>query len=169
MPRLIQELTSSSHRCLLEIIAALSQGGIAVINDARIQDSRRADESKIVIFLVDDEPLLRGIVAGLMHESGHAVLEFGGAAAALKSIHDGARIDLLIADFSMPGLNGVDLIHAAQTARPGLPAILLTGYASNPDPLEMVAAGQGSFEILPKPIDEPVLMRTVATLLRREP
>ncbi len=125
----------------------------------------KSDAPKRVILLVDDEPLLRTILADLMDEAGYAVLEADSGTAALRMLAERPQIALLITDFSMPGLNGIDLIRAAQDARPGLPAILLTGYAGDPGPTEMVAVARGKFEILPKPIDEPVLMMTIESLL----
>ena len=49
--------------------------------------------------------------------------------AALAQIEAGDIPDLLVTDFAMPGMNGLTLIKEARRHRPGLPALLLTGYA----------------------------------------
>ena len=62
---------------------------------------------------------------------GYSVVSATSGEAALELLSAGEQVDLLISDLSMPGMDGVTLIREAQQRRPGLPAILLTGYATN--------------------------------------
>jgi CheY-like chemotaxis protein len=64
----------------------------------------------------------------------------------LARFYDDERIDLLLADFAMPGMNGAELIRRAREARPGLPVLLVTGYVDD------AHLGSLDVEILRKPI-----------------
>ncbi len=79
------------------------------------------------ILLVDDDSAVREVTASALRGLGHTVVEAGGGPAALDLLNrPGQRIDLLVVDFAMPGMNGVEVARGAQTARPGLP---VRGYA----------------------------------------
>jgi DNA-binding NtrC family response regulator len=65
----------------------------------------------------------------------------------------------------MPGLDGLTLIREAQRCRPGLPAILLTGFATDTAELAMGGALSGTFSLLRKPVDAKALADRVAMLL----
>ena len=77
----------------------------------------------------------------------------------------GERVDLVISDLSMPGMDGVALIHAAQDRRPHLPAILLTGYAGDAATLTVGGVMSGSFSLLRKPVSGAQLSGRVMLLL----
>ncbi|MBI0538652.1 response regulator [Roseomonas sp. KE2513] len=80
--------------------------------------------------LRESEARLRAL-AGTLEERGYHVLQAGSGPAALALLEGGEAVDLLVSDFSMPGMDGVALIREAQRRRPRLPAILLTGYAGD--------------------------------------
>jgi CheY-like chemotaxis protein len=68
-------------------------------------------------------------------------------------------------DLSMPDMDGVTLIREAQRRRPGLPAILLTGYATNAAEIALGGAVSGAFSLLRKPIHGQHLAERVTELL----
>jgi CheY-like chemotaxis protein len=90
-------------------------------------------------------------------------------AAALTRLDDRGAVafDLLVADLAMPGLDGVAVIREARRRRPGLPAILLTGYAGDAAALAVGGALDygGAFALLRKPITGAGLADQVAALL----
>jgi CheY-like chemotaxis protein len=77
----------------------------------------------------------------------------------------GEPVDLLVSDLAMPGMDGLTLIRAAQSRRPALPAILLTGYAGAAASLAIGDTLRGTFSLLRKPISGSQLVDQVATLL----
>lgn len=79
------------------------------------------------ILLVDDDALVRELVAAQLCLRGFQVIEAEGAAAALALLQAGEPVDLLISDQSMPDMDGISLIRAAWQHNARLPAILLTG------------------------------------------
>ncbi|HET7709909.1 MAG TPA: PAS domain-containing protein [Sphingomicrobium sp.] len=118
---------------------------------------RRAD-----ILLVDDEDLVRQATAEMLREMGHRVAEAASGRAALVQLIDNPQFDLLITDYLMPGMRGSELLEEVRRIRPGLPALLLTGYAN-------LAKGEaGGIPRLPKPFREADLARQVAALLAND-
>ena len=66
----------------------------------------------------------------MLAELGHAVTEASSGAAALAPLQAGG-LDLLLADFAMPGMNGAELAEAAKRLDPELPIVFMTGYAES--------------------------------------
>jgi PAS domain S-box-containing protein len=83
----------------------------------------------LTILVVDDDPLVCASTAALLEDLGHIVIEAETGAQAIDILRAGNPVDLLITDYSMPGMTGVELVRAARELSPGLPAFLATGYA----------------------------------------
>lgn len=117
------------------------------------------------ILLVDDELLVRQVVAAQLTDHGYDVVQADGGATALALLSVEPRLDLIISDLSMPGLDGAALIREARRLRPDLPAILLTGYAG--EAADLMTAGQpgGRFSLLRKPVSTAQLADRVHRLL----
>jgi CheY-like chemotaxis protein len=79
--------------------------------------------------LVDDEELVRISTADMLMEMGFDVVEATSAEEALKLIDRGATVDLLVTDHLMPGMTGVDLVHAIRERQPLTPALIISGFA----------------------------------------
>ncbi|TDH60955.1 response regulator [Dankookia rubra] len=118
------------------------------------------------LLLVDDEAIVREITAEGLRAAGFIVRVAAEAAEALEILASDEKVDLLVSDLSMPGMDGLALIRNAQQRRPGLPAILLTGYATDAAELALGGALSGTFSLLRKPVDAKVLADRVAVLLK---
>ncbi|TNC51623.1 PAS domain S-box protein [Rubellimicrobium rubrum] len=81
-----------------------------------------------LLLLVDDEELVRIGTADMLRDLGYEVVEANGGAAALQTLRSGLKPDLLVTDYLMPGMTGVELARAARQLRPELPALLISGY-----------------------------------------
>lgn len=121
------------------------------------------------LLLVDDDPIVRDLTAEVLEGSGFVVLTADCATAALTVLGRGGTVDLLISDLSMPDMDGVSLIKEAQRRMPSLPAILLTGFATNDAELAVDGAVSGAFSLLRKPIQGAVLADRVASILNGVP
>lgn len=117
------------------------------------------------ILLVDDEALVRRITAEGLEAAGFSVLAAPGAAAALELLDGGESVDLLVSDLSMPDMDGLALIREAQRRRPRLPAILLTGFATDAAELAISGAVAGTFSLLRKPVTTAALAERISVLL----
>lgn len=97
----------------------------------------------IRILLVDDDVLIAMSSADMLTDLGHEVVEAHSAREALECLGDGAGFDLLITDFSMPGMTGGDLAKAAREIAPGLPILIASGYSELPPEVDLDVAKLG--------------------------
>ena len=103
------------------------------------------------VLLVDDEELVRDTLAENLACEGFNVVVASSGAEASALLAAGTAMDVLVTDLSMPEMDGLALIRIAQACRPGLPVVLLTGYAGDETAMA-VDAVTGSFSLLRKPI-----------------
>lgn len=119
-----------------------------------------SQSSPATILLVDDDPMVREITAAMLDDLGYGVVEADSGTEALDLLGRESRIDLVIADFIMPGMNGADLSRKAQERRPGLPVLLVTGYAD-----DRVLAAVSEDRLVLKPFRNEDLARKVRMAL----
>jgi len=100
--------------------------------DTTISASAVATGEGEAVLVIDDEPIIRMLIAETLAESGYAVIEAPDGPAGLKVLESSARIDLLITDVGLPGgMNGRQVADAARLTRPDLKVLFITGYAEN--------------------------------------
>jgi hypothetical protein len=117
------------------------------------------------ILLVEDEPDVRDYVADVLEEE-HDVLVAADGLEALTIIEDQkVRIDLLLTDIKMPGLNGIALARMAALRRHGLAVLYMTGFSEVA--LENVGRLLGG--VLDKPFVPATLRRAVEQALTPSP
>ncbi|WP_207540930.1 hybrid sensor histidine kinase/response regulator [Sabulicella rubraurantiaca] len=120
------------------------------------------------LLIVDDEAVVREITAEGLRATGFTVRTVERATDALDLLDAGEEVDLLVSDLSMPEIDGLTLIRGAQHRRPGLPAILLTGFATDTAELALTGALSGAFSLVRKPVDVGALADRAAMLLEAE-
>jgi signal transduction histidine kinase/CheY-like chemotaxis protein len=114
------------------------------------------------ILLVDDEELVRIGTAEMLTDVGYKVIEATSGAEALRLLRSGNAPALLITDYLMPGMNGVELIEHARDLAPSMKVMLITGYST-------IAEGPGaSVPRLAKPFRQNDLAKMVADIIPRE-
>ena len=109
------------------------------------------------ILLVDDDPLVRMGATAMVEDLGHEVLEAGSGREAMQVFEQNGDIELLITDYSMPGMNGAELASAARRLKPRLDIILMTGYGDTLPNGE----SQDSYRKLGKPFLQTDLARLI--------
>lgn len=117
------------------------------------------------LLLVDDEPRNLDVLEALLGPLGTECLRAEHGRAAL-AIAEREPLDLVLVDYAMPGLDGIDVLtHLRKTPQlEDLPVIVITGHHDREHRLAALEAGADDF--LEKPIDAPVLLARVKTLLR---
>jgi len=105
-----------------------------------------------VVLVVDDEPLILAMTASMLEDLGCEVVTAGNAPKALAALSADPRVEILITDINMPGMDGYELVEKAKRVREELAVILLSGR--EPD-------GSG-FPLIRKPFSESDLKRTMA-------
>jgi CheY-like chemotaxis protein len=123
-----------------------------------------ATAERIRILLVDDEAMIREILAHHLQDAGYDVLRAASGAEAL-ALAETEKVDGLITDLSMPGMDGLAVIRGLQQRDPSLPAVLLTGYVGDEAALAMNGAITGTFSLLRKPVSEVQLIDRLHALL----
>ena len=88
-------------------------------------------DQHLVILAVDDDDLVLTNTAGMLEALGHTVFRAGSASEALHMLEQG-KVDLVVTDHAMPGMTGAQLADAIDLAYPGLPVMIITGYAELP-------------------------------------
>jgi signal transduction histidine kinase len=83
----------------------------------------------ITILLVDDDPLIAASTVALLEDLGHSVVQASSAEQALELLATDLQPDLMITDYAMPGMTGLQLGREVQRALPKLPVLLATGFA----------------------------------------
>jgi CheY-like chemotaxis protein len=90
-------------------------------------NSKRETDGKL-IYVVDDEPMLLELAAVILQPLGYTVKTFGNATSALEAFAAAKPPPvLLITDYSMHAMNGMDLINACRQIQPGQKILLISG------------------------------------------
>ena len=119
------------------------------------------------VLMVDDDAMVREVLAGELEARGFLVTTAADAKAALVLLDGGLPTDLLITDYAMPGMGGVTLINEARLRRPALPALLLTGDVEAGAEAALDAVQDRLTVLLRKPISGDDLARRAAGLRRK--
>jgi CheY-like chemotaxis protein len=115
------------------------------------------------ILLVDDDDDLRRLLRALLEGDGYQVFSCRDASRALKVFASRGDIDLLLTDFQMPQMSGVELCRRIAELQPDLPMLILSG-AILPEDARVTIAANG-WELIAKPCDVLVLLQTIASRL----
>jgi PAS domain S-box-containing protein len=137
-------------------------GEVAVSSAAAVPAVEHAATGETVL-VVEDEPVVRGVIMEMLGEQGYRTLEATDGPSALRVLRTHARIDLLVTDVGLPGMNGRQLADQARETRPELRILFITGYA------ESVAITEGflqpGMEMVTKPFDLDNLSRRIRRMV----
>jgi DNA-binding NtrC family response regulator len=114
------------------------------------------------IFVLDDDPDQAELLAQALTGRGRRVRAFSDPIRALAALTQD-RPDLLVADVSMPWIDGKDVIASARVRRPDLPILLISGYPRGAD-----IAAEERVPFFPKPVDLDALRAAVERTLDEE-
>lgn len=115
------------------------------------------------ILIVDDKRHLLEVLSIALENMGYAAVVAESAEQAL-AILDQQRINLILTDLRLPGMDGKELLAKVKTVNPTLPVILMTAYASVKDAVELIK--NGAYDYIVKPFDLHALEVTVTGALR---
>ncbi len=132
-----------------------------VTADAALLPFANAGET---VLIVEDDPAVRVLVSAVLKELGYGFVEAGDADTAMPIIESDQRIDLLISDVGLPGMNGRQLAEIGRQIRPDLKVLFITGYAEH-------AAVRGGFldpgmQLITKPFTFDLLTAKVREMIR---
>jgi CheY-like chemotaxis protein len=112
------------------------------------------------VLVVEDEPVVRGLIVEVLSDLGYRAIEAADGQQGVDALHSRRRIDLLITDIGLPGINGRQVADAGRARRPDLKVLFMTGYAEN------AALASGFLEPGMAMITKPFAMEHLATRIR---
>jgi CheY-like chemotaxis protein len=112
------------------------------------------------VLLIDDDPAVRSVVADMLAEDGHQVVQAAGGPEGLARLTGHAPVDLVLTDLGMLGMNGWDVARAVRAASPSTVVGLITGWDERlgPKPSD---PGQVDL-IVRKPVTQETLRNVIA-------
>ena len=118
------------------------------------------------IMLVDDSATILLSIASILSKAGYTVDKSSNAEQALQKFNSGAKIDLLITDLNMPGMNGIELITEVRKlpAYKFMPILFLTTESQQSRKMEAKAAGASGWIVKPATADE--LLNTIKLVIK---
>jgi two-component system cell cycle sensor histidine kinase/response regulator CckA len=127
------------------------------------EDGGNVVRARDVVLIADDDPRERRVLVTLLRQVGFAVVD---AANGWEGLERGAgipRIDLVVADLSMPEMSGTEMVRRLRVERPGLRALYLTDNTNAPSDGHLARGVREAY--LPKPFTLNGLCDAVASLL----
>ena len=119
------------------------------------------------VFVIDDEPMMRNIAAGLLEHVGYRVTTSGRPRAALDLYAVQYRsIDLVLLDMVLPELSGAEVFHALRATNPDARVLLFSGYSPEGEARDLIR--QGAVGFVQKPFTLAELSERVAEALKTE-
>jgi PAS domain S-box-containing protein len=150
------------HGTSVKLYLPRHHGNSAVEHAAAVKAAEHAATGETVL-VVEDEPVVRGVILEILHDQGYRTLEAADGPSGLRILRKDKRIDLLITDVGLPGMNGRQLADQARETRPDLKILFITGYA------ESVAIADGflqpGMEMITKPFDLDGLSRRIRAMI----
>jgi DNA-binding NtrC family response regulator len=119
-----------------------------------------------VLWVVDDEEPVGDVLSGMLHELGYDARVFTDARKALAEYRPG-RVDAVIADVRMPGMDGLEFTRALREKDPKAVVMILTGFPSVEDAVEAIKMGASDYLTKPFRIEE-IRMRVLRALEARD-
>jgi DNA-binding NtrC family response regulator len=115
-------------------------------------DRNTTSEPRARILIADDDPFVSRSLAAFLEEEGYDAETVSSGDGALERLEDESRprVDVLICDVSMPGVNGLDVLRRCVDERPDLVVVMLTAYGTIEDAVQAVRAGAADY--LTKPV-----------------
>ena len=127
-----------------------------------VKSNHKTPDTAETLLVVDDDPTFRDAETQILRLEGYAVLEAQGAAEALRLAREAAPVHILITDYSLPEVDGLELTRRFRAEHPGTPVLMVSGSLPR---LRDGIQDLDRFEILAKPFAFDELLLRVRTLL----
>ncbi|MFG3592111.1 MHYT domain-containing protein [Bradyrhizobium sp. RDI18] len=157
---------------VLRLKSRIGEGTTAEIwlpaaQDEKVEAPHAAEPSRsaprgsrpLSVLVVDDDLLVLDSVAAMLDDLGHAVIEARSGEEAVQLLRRMPKIDIVVTDYAMPGMNGLLLAEAVAAERPGTPVVLCTGYA------ELLGSTQPHLPRISKPFDQAALLAAIEEVM----
>ena len=129
----------------------------------RFRSKKQSNDKQPLLYLVDDEEMALDVAEAMLAPQGFRVKKFRDPEAAVKNFREAkSKPELLVTDYAMGKMNGLELIEKCKAAHPSLKTLLVSGMAGAEI---MISAPVQADKFLAKPYPAPTLVETVRDLL----
>jgi two-component system, LuxR family, response regulator FixJ len=145
-------------------LLSMPRNGTAVMDD-RVMTQAKAATAKAVVLVIDDDPAVRNSLKFALEIEGFSVRVYSTGEAVLDE-NDIPASGCLVADYNLPGMNGLDLLQALRHRNVKWPAILIT---SHPTAMIRIRAAAAGVHLIEKPLLNDTLFHSIRSALRDAP
>ena len=154
-----------AHKGHIEVSSTLGEGTsfdvfIPAYEPSHVEKSSSTEK---IILLADDEMMLRDLLAELLESNGYSVIKVSSGVEALKVLTEEIKVDLVIMDYSMPEMNGLECVNQIRKLKFEMPVILSTGSLSLEKDFNPKKMGINS--LLSKPYEFDTMLATIQQLI----
>jgi PAS domain S-box-containing protein len=128
----MQIVTAPGEGTLISIVLPVAASGAFVAKPEPVRREVAPASRSYRILLVEDDVLVALGVTAVLEDMGHKATHALDGSQALSILNSGETFDLVITDYAMPGMTGLELAHAVKASWPALPVVMATGYAELP-------------------------------------
>ncbi|OGU36452.1 MAG: hypothetical protein A2315_13180 [Ignavibacteria bacterium RIFOXYB2_FULL_35_12] len=151
-----------AHKGHVDVTSKLNEGttiNVYIPAYEPISHEITAEPSEKIILLADDEIMLRDLLAELLESSGFNVIRVTSGTEVLRVLTEEMKVDLLIIDYNMPGMNGLDCVEQVRKLNYKIPIILSTGSLSVESSPDVKKVGVTS--LVTKPYEFDTMLSTI--------
>lgn len=131
------------------------------------EDDMTDDDVSDTVLVVDDQAEVRGVICAMLQRAGYTVVDSASGTEALELLCENAEnIKLIVTDFSMPGMSGIELAEEVALIKPNLPVILVSGFAEA-ETQQKIAQTRSIVDFIRKPVQYDVLVAKVRAVLEK--
>jgi DNA-binding NtrC family response regulator len=133
--------------------------------DRGIEFTRFTDDMSSKILIVDDEPFNLDLLEQELKDLGYSVAKARDGNEALEKVK-GLQPDLLLLDYMMPGMNGLEVLRELKTRQHSVPVIMMTAFGTIDRAVE--AMKEGAFDFIPRPYEPDHMALVIQKALQRK-
>lgn len=115
------------------------------------------DQTKTIL-LIDDDDFIRKVLASVLEKAGYTVIDARDGETGLKLV-DVKQPDVVITDYKMPGISGLEVLTELVRKQPGLPVVMLTAFGDVSLTIKAIQAG--AYDFIEKPIKNRELLEVI--------
>ncbi len=116
------------------------------------------------LLIIEDEERMRRLLELVLREEGYELLLAASGEEGIRTLREGAPIDLIITDLQLGNTTGLEVLETAKRVLPDVPVVLITGYGTVKSAVE--AMRKGAYDYLSKPVDHDELKIVISRALQ---
>jgi len=154
-----------AHKGHIDVTSKANEGTVFEVFIPAFEPAslEKASFSNKIILLADDELMLRDLLAELLESNDYSVIKVISGTEVLKVLTEEIKVDLLIIDYNMPEMNGIECVKKLRELKFAIPVILSTGSLSFAEDLDLNGLGINS--LLTKPYEFDTMLTTIQKLI----